>query len=144
MREKRTSYFPIAQQEARVRWEQANRDRLITDVAFSHDAQDGAALLIGKHQTVLEILQQGGIFHASGRMARPAWHGPLDSAPFPLSDWAVLLEAWQAVRNVPGEGTRELHTSTFRVSFERLGGTLRHMTVKPSVSGSTFTVRFNN
>lgn len=140
----RPSYFPIAQQEASVRWEQANRDRLIADVVFSHDGADGAALVIGKHQTYLELFRQGEALRASGRMARPPWRGNADSAPYPLSDWAMLLEAWQAARNLPGTGRQEIHTKRFRVSFERSGTFIQNMVVAPSGSGSTFVVRFRN
>jgi len=111
---------------------------------FSHDATDGAALVIGKHQTYLELLRKGDILRASGRMARPAWRGPAASAPPPLGEWAMLLEAWQAVRNLPGDGKKEIHTTNFRVSFERADGFLENMMVRPSGTGSTFMVRFTN
>jgi len=140
----RNSYFPVMQQEARVRWEQSNRDRLISDVVFSHDATDGAALVIGKHQTYLELLRRGDNLRASGRMARPAWRGAAASAPHPISDWGTLLEAWQTARNLPGDGKKEIHTRNFRVSFERAGGILVNMMVLPSGTGSTFMVRFTN
>lgn len=140
----RTSYVPIAQQEARVRWEQANRDRLVSDVVFSRDATDGAALVIGKHQTYLELFRRGETLRASGRMARPPYGGAIESAPYPLSDWAMLLEAWQAAQNLHGDGKKEIHTKNFRVSFERSGALLQNMMVAPSGSGSTFIVRFTN
>lgn len=143
-RDNREQFVPVAQHQARVRWEQATGDRIVADAIFSHDAGEGAAVVIGKHQAFLELLRTREQVRASGKLARPSWRGTPESAPHPLSDWVMLLEAWQAARRVPGEGRQELHTANFRVSFERAGGTLKSMAVRPGVHGSSFTVLFQN
>jgi len=139
--ERGPAYYPISQEQARLRWEQKSGDRLIADAYFSRDAQGRAGLLIGKEQTVLQLVDDRGQISARGRMAGLGWSGEMGRAPEPLADWAALLAAWQAADSLTG-GSQELHAGLFRARYEKFGSQLSSLFVQVSSSGSSFTVEF--
>ena len=134
-------YVPVEEQAGRVRWTQANGNRLVADAVFSRDNAGRTSLSIGKETPVLRIFRDGDMVHAHGSLGGGKWTGSAGYLTGPLREWNALLSAWVASTSV-GAGRQEVHTSAFRVQFEKTGRRLTAMTVRPTDTRSEFSVVF--
>lgn len=156
------------QRPARILWESADGERLVAEGLFlegkspsvasgeaassatpgappasgAAEAPGAVVLMVGKGQPLLELHWGAGVLTARGRLARGGWRGRIENAPAELADWGWLLPAWVAVQNMPGQGNQEIHTSDYRMAWQREGRRLRGFHLQPTGRSTRFTVQF--
>lgn len=137
----RPLFVPDTQQTGRVLWVQPSGDRLIGDCIFSKEGNDRFALLLGKEAPLLSIFRSAQTVYVDGRMAGGRWSGTQENLVGIPAEWNRLLNAWAATAGF-GDGKHELHTSEYRVQFEKRYGTLTGMQVRLAGNGGEFLVAF--